>query len=105
MIERFLHDENGPVGGHSIDCVKPPIGSGNILKSIYSHSCLDIGLFPFQDIFYGLIKVLPIKSGKWLVPELSKIRDSVERVIAIDRSKLSQAFYASQQSEESQKHF
>ena len=99
MIERFLHDENGPVGGHSIDCVKPPIGSGNILKSIYSDSCLDIGLFPFQDIFYGLIKVLPIKNGKW------KIRDSVERVITIDRSKLSQAFYASQQSEESQNHF
>ena len=41
------------------------------------------------------MKVLPMKNGDWSVPELSKIRDD------FDRNKLSQAFYASQQSNES----
>ena len=99
-IERFLHDENGPIAALSIDCLKPPIGSGNILESIPSHLPHDIGVFPFQDIFYGPIEVLPMKNGRWSIPALSKIRDAFERVITTDRNKLSQAFYASQQSNE-----
>ena len=43
-IERFLHDENGPIAALSIDCLKPPIGSGNILESIPSHLPHDIGV-------------------------------------------------------------
>ena len=58
-------------------------------------------MFPFQDIFYGPIEVLPMKNGRWSVPELPKIRDAFERIITIDRNKLSQVFYASQQSSES----
>ena len=46
------------------------------------------------------IKVLPMKNGRWSITALSKIRDAFERVITIDRNKLSQAFYASQQSNE-----
>ena len=34
------------------------------------------------------------------IPELSKIRDAFERVITIDRNKLSQAFSASQHGNE-----
>ena len=41
-----------------------------------------------------------MKNGRWSVPELPKIRDTFERVITIDGNKLSQAFYASQQSNE-----
>ena len=83
----------------SIDCLKPPIGSGNILESIPSHLPHDIGVFPFQDTFYGPIEVLPMKDGWWSIPKLPKIRDAFERITTIDRSKLSQAFYASQQSD------
>ena len=56
-------------------------------------------MFPFQDTFYGPIEVLPMKDGWWSIPELPKIRDAFERITTIDRSKLSQAFYASQQSD------
>ena len=83
----------------SIDYLKPPIGSGNILEFIPSHLPHDIGVFPFQDTFYGPIEVLPMKDGWWNIPALSKIRDAFERITTIDRSKLSQAFYASQQSD------
>ena len=86
----------------SIDCLKPPIGSGNILESIPSCLPRDIGVFPFQDTFYGPIEVLPMKDGWWSIPELPKIRDAFERITTIDRSKLSQAMhnlYASQQSD------
>ena len=55
LIEMFLHDENGPIAALSIDCLKLLIGSGNILESIPLHLPCDIGVFPFQDIFYGLI--------------------------------------------------
>ena len=30
LIERFLHYKNGPIAAHSIGCLKPPIGSGNV---------------------------------------------------------------------------
>ena len=36
-----------------------------------------------------------MKNGRWSIPELSKIRDAFEKVINIDRNKLSQVFYAS----------
>ena len=94
-IERFLHDENGPLAALSINSLKPPIGSGNVLESIPSHLPCDIGVFPFQDIFYGPTEVLPMKNGRWSIPELSKIRDAFEKVINIDRNTLSQVFYAS----------
>ena len=96
-IGRFLLEENGPIAVLSMDCLKPPTGSGNILESIPLHSPHDIGVFPFQYIFYGLMEVLPMKNGRWAIPTLSKIRDAFERVITIDRNK-SQTFYASQQS-------
>ena len=48
LIERFLHDENGPTAALSIDCLKPPIGSGNILESIPSHLPHDIGVFLYK---------------------------------------------------------
>ena len=87
-----MHDENDSIAALSIDCLKPLIGSGNILESIPSHLPRDIGVFPFQDIFFSPIEVLPMKNGRWSVPELSKIRNAFERVINIDRNKLSQAF-------------
>ena len=55
LIKIFLHDENGPTAALSIDCLKLLIGSGNILESIPLHLPCDIGVFPFQDIFYGPI--------------------------------------------------
>ena len=58
-------------------------------------------MFPFQDLFYGLLKVLPMKNGRRSIPELSKVKDAFERVTTIDRNKLSQAFCASQESGES----
>ena len=58
-------------------------------------------MFPVQNIFYGPIEVLPMKNGRWSVPELSKIRDAFGRnKMLFDRNKLFQAFYASQQSNE-----
>ena len=33
-IERFLHDENRPIAALSFDCLKPPVGLGNIFESI-----------------------------------------------------------------------
>ena len=57
-------------------------------------------MFPVQNIFYGPIEVLPMKNGRWSVPELSKIGDAFGRVLTINRNKLFQAFYASQQSNE-----
>ena len=60
-----------------------------------------ICVFPFQDLFYGPIEVLPMKNGRGSIPELSKIKDAFERVTTIDRNKLSQVFCASQESNES----
>ena len=69
-IERFLHGEDGPIAALSIDCLKPPIGSGNILEFIPSHLHCDIGVLPFQNIFCGLIETLTMKNGRWTVPQL-----------------------------------
>ena len=77
-VERFLHGENGPIAALSTNCLKPSIGSGNMLESISHHLPRDIGVFPSQDIFYGPIEVLPMKNSRRNVPELSKIRDAFE---------------------------
>ena len=71
-----------------------------MFESIPLHLPRDIVAFPFQDILWA-IEVLPLKNGRWSVPELPKIRDAFERVITTDRNKLSQTFYASQQSNKS----
>ena len=52
LIKRFLHDENGLIAAPNIGCLKLPTGSGNILECIPLHVPCDIGMFPFQDIFY-----------------------------------------------------
>ena len=69
-IERFLHDENCPIAALSFDCLKPPIGLGNILESIPLHLPFDIGVPPFQDKFYETIEVLTMKNERCSVPEL-----------------------------------
>ena len=51
LIKRFLHDENGLIATPSIGCLKPPIGSGNIIECIPLHLPCDINAFLFQDIF------------------------------------------------------
>ena len=86
MSERFLLDENGPIATLSIDCLKPPIDSENILESIHSHLPRDIGYMRVSISRYILFadRVFPMKNGRWSVPELSKIIDSFERVITID---------------------
>ena len=71
-IERFLHYENVQLAALSIDCLKPPVGSGNILESIPSHLPCDIGVFPFQDIFYGPTEVLSIKNDRWSIQNCHK---------------------------------
>ena len=53
----FYWKINQKISALSIDCLKPPIGSGNILEFIPSHLPHDIGVFPFQDTFYGPIEV------------------------------------------------
>ena len=99
LIKWFLRDKNGPIAALSIDYLKLLIGSGNILGSVPPRLPSIIGVFPFQDIFYEPIEVLPMKNGRWSVPELPKIRCFWNS--SNHWQKQSQAFYASQQSNES----
>ena len=84
---RFLQDKDGPVTGLEVDCLKPHVGSGNILQSLPSHLPADIDIFPPYNIISGPIDVIPMKGGKWQVPCYAFLKETFEALIKIDREK------------------
>ena len=72
---RFLLDVNGLTEGLMLECLKPNVGSTNILQSPPEH-LPDIDKFLTENIIAGPLKVLPIKRkkvGSPVIPSLKKI--------------------------------
>ena len=85
--QRFLDDVDGPVEGIEFDCLKPHVGTSTILLSVPEHLQRDVDVFPLRNID-GPLKVIPLKGGKWDVPEYQQLKEKFERVVKLDRKAL-----------------
>lgn len=79
ILKRFLADENGLVEKLEVRCLKPKVGSGTILEDTPAH-LPDVSLFDLADVIYGPLKVVPLKSDKFNVPDFEKaVEKSMDR--------------------------
>ena len=53
LLNRFLHDKDGPVQSFRIKCLKPKCGSDNVLEDTPKHLPDDIDNFCLSDIIAG----------------------------------------------------
>ena len=86
-LKRFLSDEDGPVSGFEIECLKPHIGIGTILESNPSHR-RDIEFFPVHNIIDGPLVVTPLKADKWDLADYARLNTKYETVVNILREDL-----------------
>ena len=87
IMKRFLVDENGPVESLQIRCLKPKVGSGTLLEDTPKH-LPDISIFNLHDVIYGPLKVVPVKGGKFDVPDYEQIVKHFDCVKSLDRNSL-----------------
>ena len=88
VMRRFLEEEGGPTKDLEINCLKPHVGSDTVLESVPSHLTPDVTVFPIHDIIYGPLEVVPMKSGRWNVPEYGELKTKFEICCSIDREAL-----------------
>ena len=84
-VKRFLDDKEGPVNGLEIECLKPHVGTGNVLESVPEHLERDVDVFPAYCIIDGPLHVIPLKGGKWEISEYTNLKEKFERVEKMDR--------------------
>ena len=66
---RFLVDEGGQVDKVLLTCLKPKIGSGNILEETPKHLPTDQDMFNLSDVIYVPIEAIPYGSDKFKIPK------------------------------------
>ena len=87
VIKRFLVDENGPVDSLEVRCLKPRVGSGTLLDDT-PEFLPDISLFNLADVIYGPLEVVPMKAGKFDVPEYQQVVEHFDCVKNLERNSL-----------------
>ncbi|CAK8690374.1 unnamed protein product [Clavelina lepadiformis] len=88
VTRRFLEDENGPVHGLEIDCLKPHVGQGNVLKSVPDHMPSDIDFFPVCNIISGPLRVEPLEGSKWHVSKFAAVKRVFNDAKSINKREL-----------------
>ena len=83
---RFLFDKDGPTESVELECLKPNVGSGNILESAPPH-LPDIDRFDISNVIAGPIIVKPLKSGRWEVPSYNNLKTIFNFAVKINREK------------------
>ena len=76
---RFLVDEGGQVDTVLLTCLKPKIGSGNILEETPKHLPHDQDMFNLSDVIYGSIEAIQYGSDKFNIPKYDYVK-TVNRV-------------------------
>ena len=69
-----------------LECLKPNIGSTNVLQSPPEH-LPDIDKFSTFNVIAGPLKVIPLKGKKWEVPSYNALKKTFEVATKIDRKK------------------
>ena len=67
--------------------IKPKVGSGNLLEDTPTH-LPDVPLFKLADAVYDPLEVMPMKAGKFDVPEYEKVVEHFNVVEDLERSSL-----------------
>ena len=86
-LKRFLQDVNGLAIGLEMNCLKPKIGSGDVLES-YDVGQEDIAVVKLSNIISGPLSVTPLRHGKWQINGYSGIINTFDRVKKLDRESL-----------------
>ena len=87
ILKRFLADENGLVEKLEVRCLKPKVSSGTIPEDTPAH-LPDVSLFDLADVIYGPLKVVPLKSDKFNVPDYEKAVEHFNNVKSMDRNSI-----------------
>ena len=85
VINRFLHDENGPVDKLRMRCLKPKYGSGNLLQDTPWHLPDDVDDFSLTDVISGPLIVTPKGSENFEVKDYDKAIELFNQATKIDR--------------------
>ena len=85
---RFIEDKNGPVDNIIMTCLKPKVGSGNLLEDTPKHLPADEAPFDMSNIIAGPLEVIPKGPTHILVPCYEDMKCHFELVKNIDRASL-----------------
>ena len=83
LLHRFLVDKDGNVDRIVMNCLKPKVGSGNVLDEAPKH-LPDIWDFELKDVIKGPIEVQPKGSTQFIVPDYENIVCYYRRISAIN---------------------
>ena len=86
VLSRFLEDKNGPVESIEFHCLKPKVGSGEILEDTPPHLSSYNDTIPIKDIIVGPLQVEPQRGTKYLVKDYEKLVKHFKLVSDLDRN-------------------
>ena len=86
LVRRFLVDQNGPVDSFIMRCLKPKVGSGNILEETPSHLPPDESHFPLCDVIAGPLHVFPKGSTRLEVLMYNELKKHFDIVSKLNRT-------------------
>ena len=85
--KRFLHDAKGPISGILLDCLKPHVGSSNVLET-YKEDDHDEAFFPIWDIITRPLALNVIKHDRLEFPHYQDVKTLFNKVVSLDRKAL-----------------
>ena len=85
LLNRFLHDKDGPVQSLRLKCLKLKCGSCNVLEDTRKHLPDDIDNFCLSGIIAGPLIVIPKGSQKFEVPNYEKVVELFNQASKVDR--------------------
>ena len=86
-LRRFLEEEDGKISHLEIDCLKPHVGTSNIMDEYPEHQN-DVYMFKASDVFFGPVIMEPYLKRKWKVGNLDQITNYYDKITGIDRMSL-----------------
>ena len=86
VLRRFLVDPEGPVEKITMRCLKPKVGSGNILDETPKHLPYDDWDFDLTDIILGPLEVAPYNANQFKVTQYDSLAKHLNIVTKIERS-------------------
>ena len=87
VLRRFLYDEDGPVESLLMSCLKPKVGSGNILDEPPKH-LPDNWEFNLNDVILGPLEVSPHHATQFVVKDYDDLVQHFNTVIKLNRENI-----------------
>ena len=85
-LNRFLVDEGGPIKSLIVDCcLKPPVGSTDVLDFLPENQPKDISEFDISDVI-AKVEVEPVRGNQIKVFGYDKIKAFYNSVVKLDRA-------------------